>query len=371
MLRENALTVTAARLAGIPFRLLARRPLQPPHKLLILRPCCLSQVMLATPLLASLSEAYPRAQIDWAVSEWARPGVASNPRISELIDTGRVGLPDATWADVRALVARLRQERYDTCIIPSRSSLLSWVAWRANIPQRVGLNQAGRGFAHTVAVKVPAGVQHESLVYLSLAQAFGIAASAPVEFFPSDAARSAVTRRLVDEIDWLGDVPLVIMHPGGGENPVRTDSRKRWPVERFALLGNDLVRNYRARVLLVGAEVDRPLAQAVSGLMPSAVANLVGRLKLDELGALCEVADLYVGNDAGSTHVAAAVGCPTLAIYGPSNPARSGPFAPPGRVRVLWAEWEQPFSWRDHVLPDEAAAAAAALLRRAEEKRGG
>ena len=280
MLRENALTVTAARLAGIPFRLLARRPLQPPHKLLILRPCCLSQVMLATPLLASLSEAYPRAQIDWAVSEWARPGVATNPRISELIDTGRVGLPDATWADVRTLVARLRQERYDTCIIPSRSSLLSWVAWRANIPQRVGLNQAGRGFAHTVAVKVPAGVQHESLVYLSL-------------------------------------------------------------------------------------------AQAVSGLMPSAVANLAGRLKLDELGALCEVADLYVGNDAGSTHVAAAVGCPTLAIYGPSNPARSGPFAPPGRVRVLWAEWEQPFSWRDHVLPDEAAAAAAALLRRAEEKRGG
>ena len=176
MLRENALTATAARLAGIPFRLLARRPLQPPHKLLILRPCCLSQVMLATPLLAALSEAYPRAQIDWAVSEWSRPGVASNPRISELIDTGRVGLPDATWADVRALVARLRQERYDTCIIPSRSSLLSWVAWRANIPQRVGLNQAGRGFAHTVAVKVPAGVQHESLVYLSLAQAFGIAA---------------------------------------------------------------------------------------------------------------------------------------------------------------------------------------------------
>jgi hypothetical protein len=79
MLRENVFTVMLARLARVPFALFRQRPFTPPAKALILHPCCLSQVLLSTPLLAALSETYPRGRFDWAVSDWARPAIAGQP----------------------------------------------------------------------------------------------------------------------------------------------------------------------------------------------------------------------------------------------------------------------------------------------------
>lgn len=344
MPRETIFTAALVQLARIPFRLWGRRPFTPPQKALILKPCCVSQVMLATPLLAALHKAYPAARFDWAVSDWARPAVAGNPRLTELISTGGGGLADTRWAGVKALVDRLRQEEYDTCFIPGRSSLLAYIAWQAGIPQRIGLDVRGRGFAHTLPVKPAKGEQHEAAIYLSLARAIGIEEtlidSVRMEYHAPDVERTAVTRRLIDELDWLGDIPLIIIHPGGGTNPIHSVKEKQWPVERFIRLGNHLAKTYQARILIVGNEGERPLAQTISGLMHASVANWAGHITLGELGALCEVADLYIGNDAGPTHVATAVGCPTLAIYGPSNPAVSGPYTDKGPVVTLWREPE-------------------------------
>ena len=329
--------------------------------------------MLATPLLAVLSETYPKARFDWAVSDWARPAIVSNQRITEVISTGYGDLHKRSWQQVGDLVKRVRAGLYDTCFIVSRSGLLSYIAWQAKIPQRVGLNISGRGFAHTIAVRPPKGEQNAAAIYLSLARAIGVEEEiidkAGIEFYPSDRSRLAVTQRLVEEMDWLGDVPLVIMHPGGGTNPVLSESLKRWPVERFARLGNHLVRRYGARIVLVGAEEERPLAQAIAGLMATRVTDLCGEVSLGEVGALCDVADLYIGNDAGPTHIAAATGCSTLAIYGPSDPAYSMPYHPKGELIALWrdlgeVEKERPFTWDIGVTVGQAVEAADELLGR-------
>lgn len=354
----------ASRLTALPRRLFGRRPPHPPHKALILKPCCLSQVLLATPLLAALAQEYPQARFDWAIHEYARPAIAANPRLSELVDTGQVGMPGGGWRDVQELSDRLRQERYDTCFIPSRSGLLALVAWRAGIPQRIGLGGRGRGLAYTLAVKAPGDTKNAGAIYMVLARALGIEARVHMEYYPPDAERDRITQLLVDEVGWLSDAPLVLLHPGGGQNPLQTDLRKRWPAERFALLGNHLVRAHGARVLLVGGEADREATKAITGMMSASPTDLAGRLSLAALGALCEVADLYVGNDTGPTHVAAAVGCPTLAIFGPSDAARSGPYAAKGPVIVLGGQSSEPFSWENAVPAGEAMDAADRLLRR-------
>lgn len=363
-MRENAFITTAARVASLPFRLFGRRPFRPPQKALILQPCCLSRALLTTPLLAALAETYPRAQFDWALNERARPAVAANPRLSELVDSGRVGLPQGGWQDVRSLAERLREGGYDTCIVPDPSSTLAFVAWLARIPQRVGLSGGGRGFSHTLAVRRAAGTEHTAAAYLAIARALGVEAEAEMEFYPSDGARAAMTQLLVDELEWLGDEPLVLLHPGGGDNPWRPTEALRWPVERFVLLGSQLVRRHQARLLIVGAEAERALADAIAGMISAPVANLAGQVDLGELGALCEMADLYVGNDTGPTHVAAAVGCPTLAIFGPTDPARTRPYATKGKVIVLWREMEGSFSWEAGVTVEEAVEAAGTLLER-------
>ena len=85
-------------------------------------------------------------------------------------------------------------------------------------------------------------------------------------------------------------------------------------------------------------------------------------MSLGEVGALCELAGLYVGNDIGSTHVAAATGCPTLAIYGPTDPAVNAPYMINGRVQTLWRPYEGAFDWANGVSVEEAIAATDKLL---------
>lgn len=360
-------------MARIPFALFARQPFIKPRKVLILQPCCLSQAMLTTPLLAALSRAYPNVRFDWAVDTWTRPAVASNPRLTEVVTIGDKSVYAMSRRELAALSAMLREQEYDTCFIPNSSTRMAYLAWRAGIPQRVGLNAGSRGFAHTLAVAPAVEESSSAKQALLLAAAAGvhpdIVGEVGEEFYPSDRARTEMTRRLVEEIDWLGDTPLAVIHPGGGSNPLETDSRKRWPVERFALLGNHLARTHRARVLLVGGETDRPAATAVAGMMAGRVPNLAGKLTLSEIGALAEMADLYVGNDTGPTHVAAAVGCKTLAIYGPTQPFVSQPYAPKGKVVLLWRDWqrevavERPFTWDLGISVKEAIRAADRLLK--------
>jgi ADP-heptose:LPS heptosyltransferase len=322
--------------------------------------------MLATPLLAALSTAFPDARFDWAASDWTRPAVAGNRRLTDLIPAGKGDLERAGRLEIRHFIQRLRREQYDTCFIPAQSSLLSSIAWRAGIRQRVGLNVRGRGFAHTIAVRPPPGERQLAVRYLALATAVGVRGhvvqSAEMEFDPADADRTAMTRWLIEELDWLGDRPLVILHPGGGVNPRQTNLQRRWPAERFARLAGYLIHHHEAIVVLVGAQSERGLANEVAGMIPSKVVNQAGALSLGEIGALCELAGLYVGNDTGPTYVAAATSCPTLAIFGPSDPAIFAPYRVNSLVTSLWHPYDGDFSWDKGVMVEEAMRAADVLL---------
>ena len=363
MKRASILTIAAANLARIPFKFKSRQPLITPQKALILKPCCISQVMMATPLLAALSTAYPEARFDWAVDRWSRPAVSGNVRISRIVDTGAVFQGKGTRKDIGQLIAELKDREYDTCFTPTRSALACYIAWRAGIPQRIGLDDTGRGFAHTIPVSTPKELTNQAVINLLLAQVVGIDIDAGQEYYPSDQARSRITELMVDEIKWYGKQPLVIIHPGGGENPLTSDVSKRWPVERFSLLANKLGNELGAKIVLISAENEKKLAADMVGLMSAEVINMAGQLDLDQIGALAEVADLYVGNDAGSTHVAAAVGCKTLAIYGPSNPLLTAPYATKGKVMVIAPKGiSDPFSWEQGPTVSGAAAAAWELL---------
>lgn len=363
MYRENWLTLAAANIAGVPFRLFGRRPFTTPHKVLILKPCCISQVMLATPLLSVLHHAFPQATFDWAVCQHARSAIESNLHVASLIDAGQTMMPGAGLEDLGDLIKRLKEKQYDTCIIPSPSSFLSYVAWRAAIPQRIGLSIQGRGFAHTYPVKPPAVEKNEARIYLSIAKALGIDDEAEMEFHPADQERTKVTERLRDEIGWDGIAPLTILHPGGGDNPFRSDTDKRWPIERFAMLGSRLTRTYGAKVVLLGAKSDQAVVEEVLDLMSVKASNLCAKLTLGELGALCEVADLYVGNDTGPTQIAVSMGCPTLTIFGPTDSDVSGPFTNSSKLQILQAKSSnKPFTWENGASVDDAIAVVDKLL---------
>ncbi len=312
---------TITLLAGIPNRFSAAPPFQPPQKILILKPRPLKQILAATSLLAALSSGFPDAKIDWAVSAGGRPALISNPHIHALIDTGEIGGSRRKSGEIGSFVQRIRQERYDSCFILDPDSILAYIAWQAGIRQRAGFTQHGIGSVNNFAVPMGEVDMTVGERYLKLAQVAGIDAAPPQEFYPTDGDRTAAAQLLAEQVGWLGKGKLIILNPGGDDE----DDAPAWQLERFVRLGNQLVRELGARLILMG---DEHLTQTMMGLLAAPAADLAGKLPLGMVGALGEAAHLYVGNDVAATHIAASMGCPTIAIYPAGDEQRCQPFLP-------------------------------------------
>ncbi len=301
------------------------------RSIVVIKPCCLGDLLLATPALAALRGAYPHAAISLAVSAWARPAVEDNLHVDTLIDCeGFTGRHWRRWGAYRRFSETLRAGSYDLAIVLDRSLFASLAAWRAGIPLRVGIDSGGRGFSLTT--RVPWNqVRHETDLYLDVVQAAGAPVSvARQPLYRPTAIHRMFAARVFEEWQLQGRGPVVAIHPGGGSNPGMTLAAKRWPATRYAALADRLVDSIGAQIVVVGHPEDAPVARQLHMAMQFEALDLVGQTSFGQLAAVIERSDLYIGNDAGATHLAAAVGTPVIAIFGPTNPAVYGPRAAAG-----------------------------------------
>jgi lipopolysaccharide heptosyltransferase II len=366
---RNALVVLISRLLRPVFR--QRKLPSSPHTIIILKPCCLGDVVLATPTITALKQRYPQANIDVAVGSWSRAVLESHPHIYQLVDSGRVGQGKYGLADVWQLAQQLRQKSYDLAVTLDRSPVVGLIPWLSGIRHRIGLDSFGRGFAHTVRVPVPEESQHEALLYLNCIAATGISILENGQsrfwptFYPSEADKA--------NLPPLDKMPFVIVHPAGGVNPGMQLLDKRWPPPRFAAL-IDRFYQHGFHVVLTGVADDLSLCQEIVSRLSGAKPQiLAGKLTLGQFGALCQQAALFVGGDTGAMHLTVAVGCKTVAIFGPTDPRRYGPFAPSNQAMALWRDVALPaggvgqrkidhFDWENGVNVDEVWAGCQQLL---------
>lgn len=326
-----------------------RREPWPPQRILVVKPCCFGDLIMATPVLAALRAAFPAVDLALLASSWAAPAVAGNPHVSRVIRSDPLGLGPPRLRDVLDLGRRLRRERFDWVLVLDRSPLLALLALLSGAPVRAGLDSRGRGLGLTHRVPVLAE-RHEADLYQDVLGPLDVPVLDPLPRYTVDPGAVERVRALL-AARGLGR-PLVILHPGGGQNPGVTLLAKRWPAECYAALATRLSARIRATVLIVGAESDRSATAAVAVRRPAGADwhDLTGQLALPELAALCAEADLYVGNDSGPLHLAAAVGTPTLGLFGPTLPARYGPRG--RRTRALRAAIDCRPCWRGGPFPD-------------------
>jgi ADP-heptose:LPS heptosyltransferase len=347
-----------------------------PRRIVVLKPCCIGDVIFATPLLMALRRAYPEARIDWAVGSMAISALRGHPAIDQLIDTGGRANPASRPFSLARLVGRLRG--YDLVVVPDRSRLYSLATLLAGIPRRAGLDSAGRGFAYNVKAPIdPAEIRHEAEIYLDVGRALGLDVSECWANVPPTTEALSAADSILRESGLAGQSPILV-HPGGGVNAGMTLVEKRWPPDRFAALADRAADALGAPVVMLGLESDRPALDAFRAALNHPLVDLSNRLSLAVTGALASRAALYIGNDNGVAHLAAASGGKVLMIFGPSDPRRYAPFVPPSRARFAWRPIDLPaggvsagaplnFNWaRDGIGLDEAWEQARALLKIAD-----
>ncbi|HEX5416533.1 MAG TPA: glycosyltransferase family 9 protein [Chloroflexota bacterium] len=287
-------------------------------KILIFKPCCLGDVLFATPLVRELRRALPSARLVFGVGKHSRAAVATNPHLDDRFDTGPVGSGAYTTAEYLDLLRRIRAERFDACFVLERSALLALLPRLAGVPRVIGIDSGGRGFALNVGVSARPS-RPESELYLDLLRAIGgQPEDGALEYQPTPAAEERVRALLPDGLSR----PLVVVHAAGGVNPGMVLTRKRWPGEHFRAIA-ERARRAGGTVVLVGGPEDRDTGSALGEV--EGVVDLIGRLSLDELAALARRADVYLGNDSGPSHLAEAAGARVVMLFGPSDPLVYGP----------------------------------------------
>jgi heptosyltransferase-2 len=255
----------------------------------------------------------------------------------------------------------------------------AWLAWRSGIPERIGYARDGRSLLLTKKIPVPKRGEipaHEQFYYLELLRRAGWINSLPGESF--------VTLDVSEEHRRQGEETL--LSAGARPNALRIaigagasyGSAKCWPAERFADFVNRLRRHTDADIILFGAATEQRVSDAIAAGIKGPSISMVGKTAIADLPALLSRCQLFVGNDSGAMHVAAAVGLPVVAIFGPTDPYGTAPITPRCTV-VQERPYCSPCFLRrcptDHrcmtsVRPEAVEAAASARLRSAEVASG-
>jgi lipopolysaccharide heptosyltransferase II len=295
--------------------------------ILVLKPCCIGDVLMTTPLVATLRVAAPEARIEFAVGQWSAGAVATNPDIDAVVDLperGRGRLAGLAWVPRAAW--RLRWRRYDAAFIPDRDWRCHLVAYLAGVPRRFGVIR--RGWSPFLTGTVRAGrAEHDVDGYIRLAEQAGLKGGGPhqLKYVPRQESLQHA-HDLVRSHGFDGMPFRVALYPGGGESPRNELYHKRWPPERYALVADRLVGRHGGGVILLGDESERELNFNIRNDIPHPVLDLTGRLDLDEMAAVMQLSDAVIANDTGPMQLAVAVGTPTVGLFGPTDAGRFGPY---------------------------------------------
>jgi heptosyltransferase-1 len=334
-----------------------------PRRLLVIKTSSLGDVLDAMPTVAGLRQRFPDAHLAWQAKPPYLPLLKCLRGVDAVVPFPASG---GTWARMRGLreaARQVREGRFDLAVDVQGLFRSAWVGWRGRVPVRVGLASAGEGAALFYTHRVPVGLtaMHAVERCWLVAEALGCAGTPrPVTLEFPEAAR----RKALDLLGHDDGRPLVVLAPGSRRMSAR------WPAARFAPVADALIDRASARVAVVGDANDREAAQTIAAHAHRPIADLTGATDLPTLGALFARAALLVSVDSGPVHLAAVLGRPVVALFGPQDPRRTGPYGAGHRVITADVDCRPCFRWwcKDvrcmaAIEPEEVSAAALAVLK--------
>lgn len=304
-----------------------------PQKILIRSTNWIGDAVMSTPAVRAIRENFPQSEITILAKPWVADVFRYSPMIDHLLIYDKKERHRGFFGMLR-LARELQSLNFDCAILLQNAFEAALIATMARIPVRGGYNTDGRGLllSHKVQrqkkLQTSSAEQHEVYYYLRIVRGLGLRAdiSDPELFLPEKAIEAASGR--IQNLNGKQDEkrPLVGLSPGAAFGPA-----KRWPAEQFAKLVSALHRQTGANMLLFGGTADHATAEAIiAGADPLTrkfMHNLAGKTSLIEAMALIKACAVFITNDSGLMHVAAALRRPVVAIFGSTDHIATGPWS--------------------------------------------
>lgn len=281
-------------------------------KILLIRLSSLGDIVLTTPAIRAVRANFPNAYIAMLVAKQSADVLLENPNLDEIITFDRHA-KDKDTGEMWRIVRLLRERKFTRAIDLQRKLRTEMLMYLSGATDRIG-----KGWLCTVRVREQ-GNKHATEHYFDLLHAAGIPAEdRELELFLAESEQTDAVQRF--KTAGVVDAGLKVgVFPGAGWK------LREWMPERFAAIGDRLVEHFNADVLIFGGRKESELVHTVESLMHRRAISFAGNLQIRQLAACIEQCDLFVTNDTGPMHIAAAVGTPTVSLFGPGNHIRFQP----------------------------------------------
>jgi heptosyltransferase-1 len=335
----NPAPLSISRLNSIPLRISGNF-----NRILLIKPSAVGDVINTVPVLAKLRTRFPSAQIDWLLTPSIAEWIGHHPALSSVVPFERQELshPWKGLSSIWQLATQLQRAEYDLVIDLQGQFRSAFFTLATGAPVRIGFDRPRKEIqssarnlpaqaykhgwtgareiswiAYSHHIPIPTLEAHAVDRYLRLGDMLGFAAGPPDFHVPIPAPSLARADELLRQHGIQGR-KLLVLSPG------TIWETKQWTPQGFA----DVAKHFAAAgwaVALVGSNGDNPVCADVATRCPKVV-NLCGQTKLSELAALIRRADLCISNDSAPMHLAVAVDCPVVSIFGPTDPLWIGPY---------------------------------------------
>jgi lipopolysaccharide heptosyltransferase I len=313
------------------------------ERVLIIRLSSIGDVTHALPVAAALKDSFPHLELTWIVEEMSADIVSGSPCLSSVIviprnrwkKQGRLTSP-TVWREYYALLRTIRRGRFDVALDLQGYAKSALLAVASGARYRFGWRNMKDGSG---LVSKPLPPRPESLhrvdMFLDVPAAFG-AVNHPIRFplhIPDEA--SVKTAAMLAEKGISPSTRMAVINPGVG-SPTR-----KWSAENYGALAAGLTDRFNLGIVLIGSGKDRDVCGQVADAVrrsdayeaaPFPIADLSGETDLKELAAVLNRCAVHICGDTGSAHIAAALGRPVVALYGPTDPGYAGPWGQAANV---------------------------------------
>jgi heptosyltransferase III len=281
-------------------------------KILCIKPRGIGDIVLSTIIIDNLKSYFPGVKIDYLTEEFAKASVEDNPNVNKVLTMGNKEWPFG-------IAYRIRKEKYDLLIDLWSNPRTAQITFLSGVKYRVGYSYRGRKYAYNISATSERGAYHSAEHNLELIKAINVPIiSKKVQYYVSNREKEYAKSIFQSYFKENNFVTSII--PAGGWESKRCEGAK-W----VEICKGLIERNNSKFLILWGPEDKRDADYIINNLGTNA--KLAPETDIKQMAALISMSNLVIANDSGPMHISAALGIPTLGIFGPTDPASHRPYS--------------------------------------------